>query len=219
MFLIQGCSYTTHTTKLQSPIKREVVEVRYLSEISDRMSASIGDELFELNRYITGRDEVITVVSPTSKAFPSGAIWTGTHLYNDGTSGDVIVYTSPDYHKSEIGVLLNSDGYMVTDRPLVQLEGLKAGRSWRLSGKKFFHIPSKNIDSWALRYGGKNDGKHIFEIVKKHESRKNEILQSIFVTEQDFIDGFVIRKVLITGLESKKNGIIVYKIDDMLKKY
>lgn len=221
---IQGCSYSIHTKKLTPPLERDMANIGYFSSIeSDAnkpLEASIGDELFIMNRYITGKDEIVVKTPQTKKKFPAKSTWTGTHTYNDGISGNLIVYTTPDYYHGEVGVILDSNEKLATSHPVVQLKGLNKGRRWKVIhnyDNAFFKVPLDNIDSWALRYGGKNDGKHIFEIVKKYESSTREVLQTIYINEKDFLNGFVIRKVLITGLKSTRYGLIEYKISDTMK--
>lgn len=220
--IIQGCTYPIYTTKLTQPIEREVVNARYITSIDSNndeyLTASIGEELFVLNRYTT-KDDTVTIIAPTGERFPLRSVWMGTHIYNDGMSGDLIVYTTPDYYKGDIGVILNSNEELATEQPLVQLAGVKSGRRWKIQQNgKFFTIPIANIDSWALRYGGKNDGKYIFEVVNKHESKTTEILQTIHTTERDFVAGIIIRGVLINGVKANKYGVIQYRITDTWKK-
>ncbi|RTR40189.1 hypothetical protein EKG38_05570 [Shewanella canadensis] len=220
--ILQGCTYNSYTTKLEEPIKRDVVSEQYLSSIdlNDKkyLSATIGDELFIMNRYITGKNEIITVNAPTGKKFPQNSTWTGTYKYNDGKSGDLIVYTTPEYYKGTIGVVLDENENLITDKPLVQLEGTKKGRRWALNKTgKFFIITNDNIDNWALRYGGRNEGKYVFEIINKLESNTIDVLQTIYVTEKNFFNGFIIRNVLIKGISSNEYGVIQFEVTDTLR--
>jgi len=217
---IQGCVYSSYTSKLEQPIERVVMKKDYLSSINSEKnglrSASIGDELFVMNRYVFAENEYISAIPPIRK-FPQNVKWHGTHKYNDGKSGDLIVYTTPEYYGGDIGVILDKNEHLATKKPLVQLNGGKSGRRWALNSTgEFFTIPEKNIDSWALRYGGKNNEEYVFEIVNKLESKTSDVLQTILVTEEKFISGFVIRNVLIIGVNVKKYGVIEYKIEDML---
>ncbi|SQH74433.1 conserved protein of unknown function [Shewanella benthica] len=221
--MIQGCAFKSYTTKLDTPIERELVKNDYFSSIDSkshkRLSASTGDELFVMNRFLPSAKEVVSINPPTGNKFPFSSIWSGTYQYNDGNSGDLIVYTTPDYYKGTIGVLLDDNEEIATTHPLVQVEGLKTGRRWKLNASgKFFTIPSTNFDSWALRYGGHNDNKYIFEIVNKHESKNTDVLQTIYVSEEQFRKGFIIRNVLILGLNIDEYGVIKYKISDVLSK-
>lgn len=219
--IIQGCVSNTHTTKLSTPIERTTIKRDYFSSIDEKnedlLSASIGDNLFIMNRFLSSSKEVVKIIPPTGDKFPHRSIWKGTYKYNDGTSGDLTVYTTPDYYKGIIGVILDENDYPATDHPLVQVEGIKTGRRWKLNAEeKFFTIPSKNIDRWALRYGGYNDNKYIFEIVNKYEAKNTEVLQTIYVDEEKFHQGFIIRNVLIQGLNADERGVIKYKISDVL---
>jgi hypothetical protein len=147
------------TTSLKTPIDRTTIPSDYFSSIDLRKKtpslASIGDELFVMNRFSTSNREVVTAIPPTTDKFPYDSIWTGTHKYDDGTSEELIVYTTPTYYDGGIGVILDKYGQLATGYPLVQVEGSKAGRRWRLNATgKFFSRPSDNPVSWALRYGG-----------------------------------------------------------------
>ena len=219
---IQGCSYTSHTTKLETPIERTIIKSDYFSSIDSKnqenLSASIGDELFIMNRFIASSKEVITIIPPTGNKFPYSSTWSGTYKYNDGISGDLIVYTTPTYYNGTIGVILDTNEKLATDYPLVQVDGLKIGRRWKLNASgTFFTIPSTNIDSWALRYGGHKDHKYIFEIVNKHDAKNTDVLQTIYVDEESFLKGFIIRNVLIQGANTDKYGVIKYNISDVLE--
>ena len=221
VIFVQGCTTTSYTTKLENPIERLVIKSDYFSSIdqvnNDYLSASIGDELFVMNRFVAASKEVVISLPPTGKKFPYDSIWTGSYKYNDGKSGNLIVYTTPQYYNGTIGVLLDEDDQLATEFPIVQVEGTREGRRWRLKATdKFFTIPSKNIDSWALRYGGHNDNKYIFEIVKKHESTSSDVLQTIYVNEDKYRKGFVIRSVLIQGISTDHFGVIKYKITDIM---
>ncbi len=219
--VLQGCSYTSYTTKLSKPVERITTVERYQSSIELKegkvLSASIGDELFVMNRNIVGAVEVIQPLAPTGQPFPQGAIWTGTHRYDDGNSGILTVYTTPRFYKGTIGVILDKNEILRTNHPLVQVEGAKTGRRWTMFGSRdFFVISNNNIDSWALRYGGKKDNSHVFEIVNKHQSDTTEILQTIHINDEKFYSGFIIRKVLIEGVNFDTHGVIQYKIKDTL---
>ncbi|MFT5674321.1 MAG: hypothetical protein ACI808_000236 [Paraglaciecola sp.] len=217
--IVQGC--VSHTTKLETPIERTIVKSDYFSSIDSKhqehLSASTGDELFVMNRFVPSSEEVVTIIPPTGRKFPHSSIWSGAYKYNDGISGDLIVYTTPSYYDGTIGVILDANEKLATTHPLVQVEGLKTGRRWKLNRNgTFFTVPLKNIDSWALRYGGYNDNKYIFEIVNKHDSKNTDVLQTIYVNAAKFRKGFIIRNVLIQGVNTDDFGVIQYKISDVL---
>lgn len=163
--IIQGCTHPSYTTSLDRPFERTAIHSDYFTSIDSdsgtKLSASVGDELFVMNRFITASNDVVTIIPPTTIPFPYSVIWSGTHKFNDGTSDDLIVYTTPTYYNGTIGVILDENEQLATDFPLVQVEGSKAGRRWKLGvDKNFFSTPQKNIDSWALRYGGNNNNRY-----------------------------------------------------------
>ncbi|MEN0038575.1 MAG: hypothetical protein AAGC78_15975 [Cellvibrio sp.] len=236
MTILQGCAYSVYTKKLENPVERKErpeakSEEKYLSIIDcttgAKCTASIGDTIFVVNRYIykneVGGQEKIVPRSPTSQQFPENSLWMGTHLYNDGKSGDLIVFTTPDYHHGGIGIILDSNEKMATTEALVQVDGRKIGRRWNINQRgDFFATPSNsnstNIDSWALRYGGTDNKNLIFEIIKSNESKVTEILQRINITENDFSQGITIRDVKIKGRQTKEIGVIEYTVTDTLLK-
>jgi hypothetical protein len=218
---IQGCSYNTYTTELSEPIVRKSPEHRFTSEFDVRpegvQEASIGSELFRISRYEIGEYEFVRVKALTSETFPAIADWKGTHVYNDGKSGDLVVYTTPKYYRGAIGVILDSEDRIVSKAPLVQLNGMKKGRRLKLSGEgKFFEISNKLIERWGLRYGGLSDNNYVFELFNKNDANVVEIIQSIQVTEKSFLDGFTVRGVFIKGLKKDTQGVITYKVYDRL---
>ena len=66
----------------------------------------------------------------------------GTHLFNDGTSGDLIVYTNPSYYKGQIGVILDEEGRVATEAPLYTCIGALHGFiAWRLARAGYLMPP------------------------------------------------------------------------------
>ncbi|ELA7327683.1 hypothetical protein Q9X94_003822 [Vibrio alginolyticus] len=229
-FLLSGCVYSVHTSKLDTPIKKQVLEEQEATNFYSEMSidnvertASIGDELFNVARYYETVDfyEIIPFSSPTSVRFPQNQEWTATHEYNDGVSGDLLVYTTPAYHRSQIGVILDEKYVVSTSEPLVQLSGAKEGRRWKLAGQgKFFSSREKSTrvtddPRWGLRFGGVQSGMYVFEIINRSESTVTEVLQTLKVTEQDFMSGFVVRNVFVKGTRRYKAGVIGFKAKDL----
>ncbi|HCH02123.1 MAG TPA: hypothetical protein DEV85_09580 [Vibrio sp.] len=97
ILLIQGCVYSSYTTKLDDSVPRERVNKTRLiinnSSNDGIYSATIGDELFILKRTTIGSSNTVIPQAPTGNKFPQGAEWTATYKYNDGKSGDIYVYT------------------------------------------------------------------------------------------------------------------------------
>lgn len=220
IILLQGCVYNSHTAKLNEPVQRKSVNNYVLLTDTNSnngiFSTTIGDELFVIHRYTTGKSNTVIAKAPTGKPFPQNQEWLGTYKYNDGKSGDLYVFTTPEYYNGTIGVILDSNEKLVTKKPLVQLEGTKTGRRWALrSATNFFDFYT---DDWALRYGGMSDGRFVFEIVNKLESNTTDVLQKILVTNSNFYTGFNIRNVLIKGIEVDKYGVIKYTLTDTLQR-
>lgn len=218
IILIQGCVYNSYTTKLNEPVQRKNISSYILltdaNPNDEILSATIGDELFVINRKTIGKSNTVIVKAPTGRDFPQDQVWSGTYKFNDGKYGDLYVFTTPAYYKGTIGVILDDNEQLTTNKPLVQLEGLKVGRRWPLrSATDFFAIYT---DNWALRYGGMNNGEFVFEIVNKLESSTTEVLQKVQVTDKNFYNGFNIRNVLIKGISADKFGVIKYKLIDTL---
>ncbi|MGF1764035.1 hypothetical protein [Aliivibrio kagoshimensis] len=154
IMLIQGCVYNSYTTKLNEPVQRENISsyilLKNTNPNDEILSATIGEELFVINRKTIGKSNAVIVKAPTGRDFPQDQVWSGTYKYNDGESGDLYVYTTPTYYKGTIGVILDDNQQLTTKKPLVQLEGSKVGRRWSLrSATDFFAIYA---DNWALRY-------------------------------------------------------------------
>lgn len=227
--VLSGCVYSSHTTKLDSPISKPVVKAQTGSELKSELNdlvefASIGDQLFTVRRYkrTTHTKEYIPFRAPTKLSFPADASWSATYSFkNDDSVNEYLVYTTPLYYKGEIGVILNDDYEIATTEPVVQLVGAKEGRRWKLNGTgKFFRMSSsestQNIETpWGVRFGGVNEGLYIFEIINKENSTVTDVIQTIKVTQNDFLQGFVLRGIYIKGKEPYKAGIIKFTAKDV----
>ncbi len=228
--VLTGCTFPVHTTKIDSPIIKPVFTPQINESFHSIMSidnkehiTSIGDDLFVVSRYIEIIEtyEVIEHKSPTKLKFPDNEKWTANYAYNDGNSGELYVYTTPAYHQAQIGVILDSNLVVSTDKPLVQVTGLKEGRRWTLNDKsRFFKIKDKSTKnyiekSWGLRFGGFDSGYYIFEIVNRSESTVSEILQTIKITRKDFLSGFVVRNIFIKGTKQYESGVIKFKAHEL----
>lgn len=231
--LILGCSQRIeqpsnieiHTSKLSTPIKKsqfepekEVIVHSNLSETNSERVASIGDVLFAVTRTEEHIEtyELIAYKAPSVGEFPQSADWVATHLYSDGSNENILVYTSGNFQQGRIGVLLDNRYNLVTDKPLVQVEGPNIGHRWHLYGDgPFFRTAEKRTMTrverpWGLRFGGVNKGVYKFEIVDKSDSRTNEVLQTIEVPEREFLNGIVIKGVLLKGVQKSRSGVIKY---------
>ncbi len=220
LLLVTGCaSKSKSITRLTPPLPRNVDVKKITTEFSMKANEahqiSIGEELFRITRSSVAPEESVDFHAPGWNKFPSEAIWTGTHTFHDKALGDLIVYTTRAYRKGSIGIILDLDGYPVTKKPLIQVGGMKRGRRWGIQGTGRFLNPIYTFyESWGVRYGGLVDNFYLFEIVDKNEANISEIIQTIKIAPNVFLDGFIIRKVLIKGLEHDVKGVIKYKIYD-----
>ncbi|MUK91909.1 hypothetical protein GNP80_05595 [Aliivibrio fischeri] len=226
---LSGCVYTSHTEKLHTPIERNslssIEEIPYSSfeGKSGKREASIGEIMFVYQKYIRviEKTEYIRFKAPTGNRFPKSADWAATYKYDDGKKDNLLVYTTPKYYNGSIGVILDENNSVATDKPLVQVEGAKAGRRWALLGKgEFFGVYTKETEddknnSWALRFGGNNGSTYEFEIVNQNESTVVDVLQTIKISERDFLSGFTIRGIFIKGLHKAKYGVITFTATDI----
>ncbi|MEZ9241109.1 membrane lipoprotein lipid attachment site-containing protein [Vibrio splendidus] len=225
---LSGCVYTTHTEKLNTPIARtnlsSIEEIPYSSFEGwvGEHKASIGEIMFVYEKYtqVIENKEYIRFRAPTKHNFPVSAKWVANYKYDDGTQDNLLVYTTPKYYNSSIGVILDENNAVATDKPLVQVEGAKTGRRWSLLGKgQFFGIHTNETkadknNSWALRFGGNIGSTYEFEIVNQNESTVVDVLQTIQVSERDFLSGFTIRGIFIQGKHKAKHGVITFVASD-----
>ncbi len=219
--IIQGCAHVSYTSPLYPPIEREKVGITYKSDFDPEkrgeQSASIGDEIFVIRRYVIGeRVEIRYKALDDIGPFPNANTWVGTHIYDDKQGGRYTVYTSPLFYKGTVGVILDKDGEPATRKPLVQVAGGKIGRRWRLQGTgKFFSLSNVLLEAWGARYGGKRGESYVFEILNKKDANVTEIIQSVQVTEADFLKGFTIKGVFVKGLSIDRQGVIRYSLQDV----
>lgn len=218
---IQACTYVSYTTPIDKPIESEKVGVTYKSVFDNNKyrerNATIGDEIFVTRRYKHGEKMEARFKAPDSNnPFPDGRTWVGTHIYDDMKGEKYVVYTSPLFYKGSVGVILDKDAHLVTSKPLVQVAGRKTGRRWKINGKGQFFTPSiELIEAWGVRYGGKVGASYVFEILNKKNANVTEIIQSVQVTETDFLKGFTIKGVFVKGLSIDRLGVIRYSLQDI----
>jgi hypothetical protein len=222
LLFLQGCFYPSYTKKLETPIEihtgKGFVSKFEDTSLNDKYS-SIGDELFWVGVYVVEGNLHPKLRAPTGDNFPRNSKWKGTHIYNDGESGDLIVVTSTDYYHENIGVILDSDEHVATNFSVIDVgNGKKHGRRWAMEGSgNFFNYSDKITEYWGLRYSGIKDNFYSFDIINKYNSNVTEVIQSIQISEDNFLDGIVIRGVLIRGIEKENRGIIHYQLYDKLK--
>lgn len=218
LLLASACVlYSPNTTPLEAPLQRVLKEPSLFSQLPQgEQTASIGDELFVLRRYVTGAvEEVALLAPPTLAPFPVRATWSRTHVYDGDDGHQLPVFTSEAYYNGAIGVILDNEDYLATRKPMVQVAGAKRGRRWSIAGHgKFFEVPVELVEAWALRYGGRKGADFAFEIVNKPDSNVVQVIQALQISEADFLRGFTVKGVLVTGLARSEAGIIRYRVED-----
>lgn len=222
---VTGCFYNTSIIKPLEPPKpkalKEVKTTEYIidsiEQYSDSQQASLGENLFvsfQQKRKIVSK-EVILQSSPLEASFPLNGNWIAKHKFKEGVE-EYPIYTNASFYRGAIGVILDENYRLMTQAPLIQVAGNKAGRRWRLpEGQQFFGVienESKEAlqSPWALRYGGLADNYYTFEITNQTDSTVIEVLQTIRISKKDFLGGFTVRGVFIKGLEHDSNGVIKY---------
>lgn len=215
LVMLSGCFSTSGLSRLEIPIERRINVAASFSVLPQgTCTASIGDVLFELRRYTTGAVERTARTTPP-KPFPIDARWTGTHSFAAEDGANYTVFTTPEYYGASVGVILDKEDKLATPRPLIYVSGLKKGHRIKLSAEgPFFFVPAELIESWGLRYGGRRGTDYAFEIIDKPNPTVTEIVQSIQVSEADFVAGFVVRDVRIRGTPDAENGVIRYTLGD-----
>ncbi len=211
LLIVSGC--VSPASKIKEPMPyitdQQSTFSIFRDDIAGPRSASMGEELFWVFNYrYLGSVLIKNYSCPTSEKYPQGFVWSGTHRI-----GSDLVYTCEKYYLGQIGITLDNSGIPIGKRPLIQVSGNKKGRSWKIQGEGKFFIPAIAYDgSWGVRYGGTLDGVYVFEICKSTESAVIEILQSLKVSEEAFLDGIIIRGVLLKGLAPDKNGVIRFDL-------
>lgn len=210
---ICGCANVDYVKKLDDPIpleKHGTISFHYFNGSSNNEGvASIGDVVFVFTRFEVNDDLTINSVAPLMlAAFPKGSEWMATHSFNyRETQG--LVYTSPAYYKGNIGVILDKNYRPLTPMPLIQLAGNRKGRRWPLLGSaENFFVTSNLVEAWGIRYGGKQNGEYVFEIIDKLNANVSQVIQSVRVSDRDLVTGVIIKGVRVKLLELEGQGVI-----------
>lgn len=211
-----GCSYVSYTTRLASPVERTVQTPHAWSQIPDGGTATIGDRLFWVGRYLSGAREIVAIGAPPQLLpFPPGCTWAKTHTYDNEDGHGLSVYTCPQYYKGSIGVILDDEDKLATRRPIVQVRGSKSGRRWALNASgKFFVVPDTLLEQWGVRYGGRQGEAFVFDITGTPNPTITQVTQSLQVTPAEFFSGFTVKGVFIKGIEDMGSGRIKYSLRD-----
>ncbi len=187
---------------------QEYLETFVQPDIGEDATISIGDLVLSYTE---------TWYSPELvRAAPPGSLnelpqrgWRKTHEYQLNEYRLNPVYTNPKYYHGDIGAVLDSKERVVL---FVQVQGLKSGRSWQGSEEPFFGRVPKRAERWKLRYSGRIQSGYKFEIVSFRDDKAVQSIQSFEVSEESFLQGFVVRGVLIQGTAAGTHGTISYRI-------
>ncbi|GAA4345752.1 hypothetical protein [Kangiella taiwanensis] len=217
VMLSTGCSYKSYTSKVGKSThvtgEEKLVTIATSPENNIVTSASLGELMFTVEKRGKGGEIFITHSPSTDLGFPNTNKWQHTHNYNDGVSGTLKVYSHPDFYHGNIGVILNRNGTTYSEKPLVQLSGVKEGRRWQVSGSgNFFKAANILLESWGLRYGGENDGVYVFEILDRRDANVTQVIQRLEITSDKFLEGLFVRGVMLKGLALDDKGLIKYVI-------
>ena len=153
LFLLNGCVYSEYTqliTPAIAPFKvfeDSVVEtdIEHIKRSSldaklEEQSSTIGDIMFTVvreDKTVTttttiSKDHLPPYKTPISQQLPINSYWKAAYIYDDGDSGELLVYTSLNFFQEQIGVILDETYVPATDESLVQVTGMKSGRRWPL---------------------------------------------------------------------------------------
>lgn len=213
-------TYPVYTSKLDHDIPLPPLKIEKVAEFDKPSglpySASLGDEVFRLKRVIYGNEYVVSVSSPVGTSFPYKATWKATHAFYSPEEGQYLVYTTPNFYAGIIGVILDRDLKLVTNKPVVQLEQRRAGRRWGTATNQTFFSREKAVDKvWGLRYGGKRGNDFQFEVIDQTDPKEIEVVQELMITPDNFYTGFIVRGVLVKGLSESEHGVIRFQYDDL----
>jgi len=225
LLLMCSCGQKFSVVRLDAPVTLDAGGNKYVS-ILDRnadgeLTAVVGEEMFRVYRYAVLAQNSVNYDAPTTRRFPASAVWSGTHQYNDGNSGDLVIYTTLSYCRGTIGVILDAQGNPATNKPVIQISGRKIGRRWPLNGEGKFFSPSKKISSdnkelvdyWMLRYQGMRRGVYSFDLCAKGDDAL-KVEQTVTANEKKFLEGFSVKGILVRGVKKEDSGKIAYRIID-----
>ena len=219
--LASACTtYPVYTSKLEQDVPLPPLKFERIPEFDKPFgapySASLGDEVFRLKRHVYGDKYVVTLKSPVGTSFPYQAEWKATYTFYSPQEGQYLVYTTPSFYAGTIGVIVDRDLKLATNKPVVQLTGRRAGRRWAMTTEGIFFGREQAVDkAWGLRYGGKRGNDFQFEVIDQFDPKEIEVVQELMITPESFYKGFVVRGVFVKGLSENEYGVIRFQYDDL----
>lgn len=184
-----------------------------------KTQASIGDSLFYIWRFDIQDNGVPTIENPWHDPYPTDGQWYSNESVSiDGNT--YRVFKNNSFYEASTGVMLD-DYYRVISKPFIKLIGVNKGKRWKTTDSDevgaFFFMRVALIDKWGVRYAGKDNGFYKFETYARSDANVSTVTQSIKISEKEFMEGFVIRGVKITGTSRDSNGVINFTIDEKFK--
>ncbi|ODC02608.1 hypothetical protein BFW38_02630 [Terasakiispira papahanaumokuakeensis] len=222
------------------------------SDHVDHGWASIGDKLLTVEEYGASQKsgQEVAAHAPTRRDFPRRAHWSGLYRFNvdrlDSLSstrkmqghGNVspavdkllnkdltglTIFTTPDYYRGAIGVILDEQGHVATEEPLIQVTGGKAGRRWAMDYRGPFFVSTDAISgkpttSWSLFYSGYRQGSYVLTLTSQTMNSQGRAQaqpeQTLYVSEQDLRQGTMVKGLFIQALAINEQGMLKLKIED-----
>ncbi|WP_440616221.1 hypothetical protein [Cysteiniphilum sp. 6C5] len=184
----------------------------------DTLVSNIGDSMFISSRYIIMQQRKINTQNLRNGFGSSNpSDWSDTYIYDDGNMTS-LVFTSPSFYAGILGVIANTEGKFMTEEPFVAVKGSKKGWRWEKpsnSGNHFFSIIENTItvQQWRVRYSGfKNNNLHIQIIPLIGETSEKGVIHDIYITKQQFMQGFSLKEIFIKGISINKDASITYTV-------
>ncbi len=192
------------------------------SSVTPKTQASIGDSLFVVSRFNVKDSGSPAVKNLWGDPYPSlsKGSWYSSHTFSE--EGKIYrVYTHSDFHEGTIGVILDEAMRIPFEEAFVRVTGSSPGKRWKAIspadvGKPFF-LGIKIFEKWGLRYSGKDGNLYVFDIFDRPNANVSTVIQTIKITERNFLSGFVVRGVKITGAAPDVGGVINFTYSETFK--
>lgn len=221
------------------------------SDHVDHGWASIGDKLLTVETYEESqRYQEVAAHAPTRRDFPRRAHWSGHYRFNvdrlDSLSSTskmqghgsvspavdkllnqdltgLTIFTTPDYYRGAIGVILDEQGHVATQEPLIQVTGGKAGRRWAMDYRGPFFVSTDGasaqpVASWSLFYSGQRQGSYVLTVASQSMNAQGNAQaqpkQTLYIAEQDLRQGTMVKGLFIQALAINEQGMLKLKIED-----
>ncbi|WP_192483571.1 MULTISPECIES: hypothetical protein [Cysteiniphilum] len=229
-FILCSCAIFTDKYTYKNPNPKALTEnIKCLKEgvsfspppTKDILVSNIGDSMFVSSRYIIMQQRKINTQNLRNGfGSPNPSDWSDTYIYDDGDIKS-LVFTSPSFYAGIIGVIANTEGKFMTKEPFVAVKGSKKGWRWEKpsnSSDHFFSIIENTItvQQWRVRYSGlKNNNLHIQIIPLIGKTSEKDVIHDIYITKQQFMQGFSLKEIFIKGISINKDASITYTVKNI----